>query len=134
MTTMFDALGYPGKSPYDHDQTNLTLSQQVALHKARSLCQLVIELSNPAADAPVSFEMTFDAFEGTAWLLRDLIDEAGKPRTENFREAGELVDSALSDGRLLPSQETWARDLGKSNIDALRSFLGMAVKGRSNHV
>lgn len=34
-----------------------------------------------------------------------------------------LVQEALSDGRLLPAQEQWARDLGKSNFAALKSYV-----------
>lgn len=34
-----------------------------------------------------------------------------------------LVKTGLDDGRLLPAQETWARDLGKTNFAALKSYL-----------
>ncbi|MGZ0007104.1 phage protease [Burkholderia gladioli] len=37
-----------------------------------------------------------------------------------------LVTAALSDGRLLPAQEGWARDLGKSNVGALKQYLDTA--------
>ena len=36
------------------------------------------------------------------------------------------VRTALSDGRLLPAQEAWARDLGKTNLAALTQFLTTA--------
>lgn len=36
------------------------------------------------------------------------------------------VKPALEDGRLLPTMETWARDLGKSDMTALTSFLAAA--------
>lgn len=43
---------------------------------------------------------------------------------------GQAVDAAvrgaLDDGRLLPAQETWARDLGKTNLAALTQFLSTA--------
>ena len=38
------------------------------------------------------------------------------------------VKPALEDGRLLPAQEPWARDLGKSNMAALTAFLDKAPK------
>lgn len=41
-------------------------------------------------------------------------------------EVGDLVTAALKDGRLLPAQEAWARDLGKSNVAALRTFIETA--------
>ncbi len=37
-----------------------------------------------------------------------------------------LIDDAKDDGRLLPSMESWARDLGQSNIAALKTFLDSA--------
>jgi len=41
-------------------------------------------------------------------------------------EVDKLVGEGLEDGRLMPSLESWARDLGKKDIAALRSFLGSA--------
>lgn len=56
--------------------------------------------------------------------LRAQLDAANAKLTGN--EVDELVTVALKDGRLLPAQETWARDLGKSNVVALKSFLSTA--------
>ncbi|QBH95988.1 hypothetical protein EKN56_05975 [Limnobaculum zhutongyuii] len=39
-----------------------------------------------------------------------------------------LVTAALSDGRLLPVQEAWAKDLGNKSVDSLKSFLDKAPK------
>lgn len=36
------------------------------------------------------------------------------------------VKPALADGRLLPAQEVWARDLGKTNLAALTAYLATA--------
>lgn len=41
----------------------------------------------------------------------------------NDTAVADLVDSAMADGRLLPAQEDWARNLGKSNIASLKTFL-----------
>ncbi|RQS55716.1 MULTISPECIES: phage protease [Burkholderia] len=38
-----------------------------------------------------------------------------------------LITAALSDGRLLPAQESWARDLGKSNFVQLKQYLDTAT-------
>lgn len=38
-------------------------------------------------------------------------------------EVDVLVKAGLSDGRLLPAQESWARDLGKTNVAALKGYL-----------
>ncbi|UJB63581.1 phage protease [Acidovorax sp. YS12] len=42
------------------------------------------------------------------------------------RQVDDLVKPALADGRLLAAQETWARDLGKSNVAALTAYLQTA--------
>jgi phage I-like protein len=34
-----------------------------------------------------------------------------------------LVETGLKDGRLLPAQEAWARDLGRANLAALKGYL-----------
>ncbi|WP_447588656.1 phage protease [Aquipseudomonas campi] len=39
------------------------------------------------------------------------------------RAVDELVQAGLSDGRLLPAQEKWARELGKDNVAALKTYL-----------
>ena len=42
------------------------------------------------------------------------------------RQVDDLVKPALADGRLLPAQEKWARELGASNFAALTSYLQTA--------
>jgi phage I-like protein len=42
------------------------------------------------------------------------------------REVDELVGPALTDGRLLPAMEEWARDLGKKDLGALKGYLDKA--------
>ncbi|MCL7422526.1 MAG: phage protease [Methylobacter sp.] len=44
----------------------------------------------------------------------------------NEDRIGKLIEPALADGRLLPAQEQWARDLGKKDIAALSTYLGTA--------
>ncbi len=44
------------------------------------------------------------------------------------RQVDELVVAALSDGRLLPAQEQWARELGQGNLPALQGYLDTAPK------
>jgi len=41
----------------------------------------------------------------------------------NGGEVDGLVKSAISEGKLLPAQEAWARDLGKKDVAALKSYL-----------
>lgn len=42
------------------------------------------------------------------------------------KEVDELVKGALACGKLLPAQETWARELGKGNVAALKSYIETA--------
>ncbi len=42
------------------------------------------------------------------------------------REIDDLIKPALADGRLLPAQEPWARDLGKTSVAALTGYLSTA--------
>lgn len=44
----------------------------------------------------------------------------------NDGEVSDLVTVALSDSRLLPAQEAWARELGAKDIAALKSYLDTA--------
>jgi len=46
----------------------------------------------------------------------------------NGREVEETIQAALSNGQLLPALEGWARDLGKSNLAALKSYIANAPK------
>lgn len=41
----------------------------------------------------------------------------------NESELEDVVQVALSSGKLLPAMESWARDLGKSNLPALKDYL-----------
>lgn len=41
----------------------------------------------------------------------------------NTQEVDDLVDVAMSDGKLLPSQEAWARKLGEKDIAELKAYL-----------
>ncbi|QGM80667.1 phage protease [Otariodibacter oris] len=41
----------------------------------------------------------------------------------NDKERNELIQTALSDGRLLPAQKKWAEDLGKKDLIALSDYL-----------
>lgn len=42
------------------------------------------------------------------------------------RDVDQIVTAALADARLLPAQEKWARDLGRTNLAALQSYLNTA--------
>ncbi|SDX88506.1 phage protease [Nitrosomonas halophila] len=42
---------------------------------------------------------------------------------QSERTVNEVVESALAEGRLLPVQENWARDLGKKDLASLTAYL-----------
>ncbi|EBP4586595.1 hypothetical protein VH79_26260, partial [Salmonella enterica] len=52
---------------------------------------------------------------------------AGAVNGSQAQEVEQLITAALSDRRLLPGEmESWARDLGKENPDALKTYLDSA--------
>jgi phage I-like protein len=56
----------------------------------------------------------------------------------NGKEVDDLISVALEDGRLVPAQESWARELGKSDVAALKGYLDTAtpiaaLNGRQTH-
>lgn len=50
-------------------------------------------------------------------------DIAALKATQLGGEVDGLVSAGLADGRLLPAQEKWARDLGKNDVAALKTYL-----------
>ena len=74
-----------------------------------------------------------------AEVVEDLKKELAALSTKiTTNEVGDLVQAGLKDGRLLPAQEKWARELGTSNIAALKSYLEStapiaALKGRQTN-
>lgn len=50
-------------------------------------------------------------------------DIAALKASQTTREVEDLVQAGLSDGRLLPVQEAWARELGQANLTALKGYL-----------
>ncbi|MCM2318069.1 MAG: phage protease [Pseudomonas sp.] len=64
-------------------------------------------------------------------------DIAALKTTQVAGEVEQLVQAGLSDGRLLPAQESWARELGQSNLAALKGYLDKtpaiaALKGQQS--
>ena len=69
---------------------------------------------DPAKYVPVS---VVTALQGQ---VADLVKKS------NDTEVEDLVTAALASGKLLPATEKWARDLGESDIESLKSFLETA--------
>jgi phage I-like protein len=78
------------------------------------VASLTAQIPDPAKFVPLTqFEALKAEFNTlkTASLTRDIED---------------LVGPALADGRLLPAQEPWARELGKTNFAALKQYVETA--------
>lgn len=78
--------------------------QVIAAAKAQS--------PDPAKYVPVTVG---EAIKGELAALKTTLVE---------REVNDLVQGALSEGKLLPAQEAWAKELGKTNIAALKQYIG----------
>ena len=92
----------------------LGLAEDVNAESAVATCTALrakADAPDPAKFVPTS------VFEQ---LKADLATLTAKTRD---REVGELVETALADGRLLPAQKGWAEQLGKSDLVALSSYL-----------
>lgn len=56
--------------------------------------------------------------------MKSLQDDLAALRAQiNGRDVDGLVTAALTDGRLLPAQEKWARELGGKDVAALKGYL-----------
>lgn len=59
--------------------------------------------------------------------MQALQTELASLRAEKLeREVNEVIQAALTSGKLLPAQEEWARNLGKHNIASLRAYVDTA--------
>lgn len=69
-------------------------------------------------------------------VVEELKQEIAALRTESTaKSVDDLIAEGLNDGRLLPAQEKWARDVGQKDIAALKGYLDTAqpiaaLKGR----
>jgi len=83
--------------------------------KDAEIAALKTQTPDPAQFAPVAVVTSMQA------------ELAALKAKEVEREINDLIQPALTDGRLLPAQEAWARELGKSNPAALSQFLQTAT-------
>mgnify|MGYP005850697449 CR=1 FL=1 len=61
-------------------------------------------------------------------VVEELKTEIATLRSDiTTREVDDLVDIAMSEGKLAPAQEQWARALGETDIAALKSYLDTAA-------
>ena len=82
--------------------------------EAIAAAKAAVESPDPAKFAPV------DTVKELQAQVAALTAEAAQ------RMVDDLIGPALADGRILPAQEQWARELGKSNVAALKAYLDTA--------
>ncbi|MGN5220500.1 phage protease [Aeromonas veronii] len=118
-----------------------TLTQEVAALKASSA---KLETENGALKVAVAAAKGGTGQPDPAKFVPTEVAEELKKEIAALKakfttnEVDELVKGGLEDGRLLPAQEKWARELGASNTAALKSYLDSttpiaALKGRQTN-
>lgn len=127
--------------------TAIGLTEQASEDQA--ITALNAHLAKAKSDADQVTALTAEKVNATAQIAA-LTAAAGKPDPSKYvpigvvadlqqqvaalsaqhagREVDEIVQAALTAGKLLPAQESWARDLGKSNLAALKSFIESAPR------
>ncbi|MGM3162396.1 phage protease [Dickeya undicola] len=89
---------------------------------AASVAALTAQVANPDPARWVSVD-----------VMQQSVTEALATANNNVaalaqQQCTELITAALSDGRLLPAQKSWAESLAKSSPDSLKTFLEKAPK------
>ncbi|MBN3045316.1 phage protease [Pectobacterium brasiliense] len=89
---------------------------------AASVAALTAQVANPDPAQWVSVD-----------VMQQSVTEALATSNNNTaalaqQQCAELITVALSDGRLLPAQKSWAESLAKSSPDSLKTFLDNAPK------
>ncbi|WP_035345435.1 phage protease [Dickeya sp. DW 0440] len=101
--------------------TPLSLIEKLTADAA-SVAALTAQVTNPDPARWVSVEvMQQSVAEALATANNNVAALAQKQCTE-------LITAALSDGRLLPAQKSWAESLAQSSPDSLKTFLERAPK------
>jgi len=88
----------------------------------------IVSLIKSQADQIAALNASVDTPDPAKWVavatMKATQDELTALRTKLVeREVDDVVEMALSSGRLLPAQEDWARKLGMSNLESLNEFV-----------
>lgn len=89
----------------------------------QNIADLTARLENPDPARWVSVDVMNAA-------VQQAVEKAssGNQAALATQEAESLITVALSDGRLLPAQEDWAKSLAKSDPESLKVYIGKAPK------
>lgn len=99
------------------DATEADITAALTALKAKTTTQeseiatLKTQTPDPAKFVPVE---TVTALQGQVAALTTRLNDT---------ELEDVIQAALSSGKLLPAMEAWARDLGKSNLAALKDYV-----------
>lgn len=122
------------------DATDTDVVTAVAALKAKAEGQplvpqpLAAALSLKADGDPATFVAAIEGLKGKASALEGANQTIAALNTQlatlqakqGDDEVDKLVKQGLLDGKLIPATEAWARNLGKSNLDQLKSYLATA--------
>lgn len=114
MKKLLEALGLSEGATEDQAIAALKALTDANAAQAGTIAALKAQAPDPAKYVPIA-------------TVTDLQSQVAALTAEKIeREVGELVEVGMSDGRILPSMESWARDLGKKDAAALKGFLDNA--------
>jgi len=114
MEALLKLLGLPEDADIDAVTEAVTALKEALAAAEAKTAAAKMEVPDPAKYAPVA-------------ALTGLRDEVAALRSQiQATEVGGIVAAALSDGRLLPAMEGWARDLGAKDIASLKAYIDKA--------
>ncbi len=116
LATLFAALNLPEKATEDEAITALNAH----LDKTKKETEQVADLSSKLAAAGNPDPSKFVPIETVTSMQQQMATLSAQ---FNGRQVDEVVQAALSAGKLMPAQEAWARELGKKDLAALQTFV-----------
>ena len=104
-------------------------SEEDAMTALKALQTEITELKQQVSDkdqviAAAKAETPAAAVDAMRGLQEEL---AALKNQVNGNEVDDLIKDALADGKLVPAQEQWARDLGQTSIASLKGYLETAT-------
>lgn len=114
------------KAQADAARTGLKLGDSTTADAVAAACAS-LQTAVAAAAAADAVKPDPAKYVPTAVVDQLKTDLAALSARQQARDVDDLIAPALADGRLLPAQEQWARDLGKANVAALSGYLKTAT-------
>lgn len=129
LKAMLEMLGITVEDGAEPDQAVCTAALTALINRAATSDTLATEVAALKAAAPAATTTTPDPtryvpIEVVTDLQTRLATLSAETQTG---ELSTLIATAKADGRLLPSMESWANELGKKDIAALKAYLDKAA-------